>query len=64
MSLPKNIMIKYRRGLNLTDEQFRDVIRQIIKLNPKPGGHVGETVKRKVMWYRTFLFLIIMGHWS
>ncbi len=36
---------KIQRGLNLNDEEFKDVIRQIIKLNPKPGGHVGETNK-------------------
>src|SRR5882672_4016251 len=36
---------KIQRGLNLDDEQFRDVIRQIIKLNPKPGGNISETNK-------------------
>lgn len=36
---------KIQRGLNLNDEEFKDVIKQIIKLNPKPGGHVGETNK-------------------
>jgi len=36
---------KIQRGLNLDDDQFREVIRQIVKLNPKPGGHVGETSK-------------------
>ncbi len=30
---------KIQRGLNLTDEQIRDVINQIIRLNPKPGGN-------------------------
>ena len=34
---------KIQRGLNLNDEEFRDIIKQIIKLNPKPGGTVGET---------------------
>jgi len=34
---------KIQRGLNLNDEEFKDVIKQIIKLNPKPGGTVGET---------------------
>jgi RNA polymerase sigma-54 factor len=33
---------KIQRGLSLTDEQIRDVINQIIKLNPKPGGLVGD----------------------
>lgn len=36
---------KIQRSLNLTDEQIRDVISQIIKLNPKPGGNVGEINK-------------------
>jgi RNA polymerase sigma-54 factor len=36
---------KIQRGLNLTDEQFKEVINQIIKLNPKPGGHIGEVNK-------------------
>jgi RNA polymerase sigma-54 factor len=36
---------KIQRGLNLNDEQFKEVIRQIIKLNPKPGGNISETNK-------------------
>ncbi len=36
---------KIQRGLNLTDEQLRDVINQIIRLNPKPGGEPNETSK-------------------
>jgi RNA polymerase sigma-54 factor len=36
---------KIQRGLNLTDEQIKDVINQIIKLNPKPGGNIGEINK-------------------
>jgi RNA polymerase sigma-54 factor len=36
---------KIQRGLSLSDEQLKDVINQIIKLNPKPGGHVGEVNK-------------------
>ena len=36
---------KIQRSLNLTDEQIRDVINQIIKLNPKPGGNIGEINK-------------------
>jgi RNA polymerase sigma-54 factor len=30
---------KIQRGLNLTDEDLKDVINQIIRLNPKPGGN-------------------------
>lgn len=32
---------KIQRGLNLTDEQLKEVMQQIIRLNPKPGGNVG-----------------------
>ncbi len=36
---------KIQRGLNLTDDDLKDVIGAIIKLNPKPGGNVGEINK-------------------
>ena len=36
---------KIQRGLNLDDDQLRDVMQQIIRLNPKPGGNVGEINK-------------------
>lgn len=36
---------KIQRGLNLTDEELRDVMGYITKLNPKPGGNVGEVNK-------------------
>lgn len=36
---------KIQRGLNLSDDQLKDVINQIIKLNPKPGGDVSEVNK-------------------
>src|SRR5215218_8154761 len=36
---------KIQRGLNLTDEELREVMIQITKLNPKPGGNVGEVNK-------------------
>lgn len=36
---------KIQRGLNLTDEEIKAVINQIIKLNPRPGGNVGEMNK-------------------
>lgn len=32
---------KIQRGLNLSDEDLKDVMQQIIKLNPKPGGNIG-----------------------
>jgi RNA polymerase sigma-54 factor len=36
---------KIQRGLNLSDEDLKDVMQQIVKLNPKPGGNVGELNK-------------------
>ncbi|MEO8173207.1 MAG: RNA polymerase sigma-54 factor, partial [Sediminibacterium sp.] len=36
---------KIQRSLNLTDEQIKEVISQIVKLNPKPGGNIGEINK-------------------
>ena len=36
---------KIQRGLNLSDEELRDIISQIVKLNPKPGGIVGDSNK-------------------
>ncbi len=36
---------KIQRSLNLTDDQIKEVINQIIKLNPKPGGNMGEMSK-------------------
>ena len=36
---------KIQRGFDLSDEQLREVINQIVKLNPKPAGSVGESNK-------------------
>ncbi len=36
---------KIQRGLNLDEEGIKEVINQIIKLNPKPGGQVGDANK-------------------
>lgn len=36
---------KIQRGLNLTDEQLKEVMIHITRLNPKPGGNVGEINK-------------------
>ncbi len=36
---------KIQRSLNITDDHLREVINQIIKLNPKPGGNVGAINK-------------------
>lgn len=36
---------KLQRSLNLSDDDLRAIIAQIVKLNPKPGGLVGDTQK-------------------
>lgn len=36
---------KIQRGLNLTDDELKDVMQQITRLNPKPGGTVSEMNK-------------------
>jgi RNA polymerase sigma-54 factor len=36
---------KIQRGLGLNDDELKEVINQIIKLSPKPGGNVGELNK-------------------
>jgi RNA polymerase sigma-54 factor len=36
---------KIQRSLGLDDEEFKDIIKQIIKLNPKPGGEISEANK-------------------
>ncbi len=36
---------KIQRGLDIDDDQLREVMQWIIRLNPKPGGNLGETNK-------------------
>ncbi|MBM3416020.1 MAG: RNA polymerase factor sigma-54 [Bacteroidetes bacterium] len=36
---------KIQRGLDIDDDQLKEVMRWIIRLNPKPGGNVGEINK-------------------
>ncbi|MGC4035476.1 MAG: RNA polymerase factor sigma-54 [Chitinophagaceae bacterium] len=36
---------KIQRGLDITDEQLKEVMQQIVRLNPKPGGQVGGANK-------------------
>src|SRR5687767_914134 len=36
---------KIQRGLNINDDQLKEVMQQITRLNPKPGGNVGEINK-------------------
>ncbi len=37
---------KIQRGLNINDEDLRDVMQQIVKLNPKPGGNLGGEMSK------------------
>jgi RNA polymerase sigma-54 factor len=36
---------KIQRGLNIDEDQLKEVMHQIIRLSPKPGGNVGEINK-------------------
>ncbi|WP_460685980.1 RNA polymerase factor sigma-54 [Niabella aquatica] len=36
---------KIQRGLGLEDEELKEVMQQIIRLNPKPGGNIGAVNK-------------------
>ncbi|HUR67139.1 MAG TPA: RNA polymerase factor sigma-54 [Chitinophagaceae bacterium] len=36
---------KIQRGLDIDDDQLKDVMQVIVRLNPKPGGHIGEINK-------------------
>jgi RNA polymerase sigma-54 factor len=48
---------KIQRGLNLSDDQLKEVIHQIIKLNPKPGGNIGEMNKAETYIVPDFYIL-------
>jgi RNA polymerase sigma-54 factor len=51
---------KIQRGLDLDDDGIKDVINKIIRLNPKPGGLVGET--NKLHSYVIPDFFIVNNH--
>lgn len=36
---------KIQRGLGLTEDELKEVMMQIVKLNPKPGGNIGSVNK-------------------
>jgi RNA polymerase sigma-54 factor len=48
---------KIQRGLNITDDQLKEVMLQIVKLNPKPGGHAGELNKAEAYVVPDFFIL-------
>lgn len=52
---------KIQRGLGLNDEQLKEVINQIIKLNPRPGGIVGEANKGETYITPDFFIFNNMG---
>ncbi len=39
---------KIRQSMNLSEEQFDEVIRELRRLNPKPGASMGEVVGRSI----------------
>ncbi len=43
----KKHYIKLQQILLLTDEQLKEVVNQIVKLNPKPGGDAGESNQKE-----------------
>jgi len=48
---------KIQRGLNLSDDDLKEVIGAIIRLNPKPGGNVGEINKAETYIIPDFFIL-------
>ena len=48
---------KLQQSLNITEEELKDVIHHIIKLNPKPGGEVGESNAKEVYVIPDFFIL-------
>jgi len=55
---------KIQRGLNLTDDQLKDVINQIVKLNPKPGGDISEVNKAESYVIPISSFPTLAESWS
>lgn len=52
---------KIQRSLSLNDDQLKAIIQQIIKLNPKPGGNVGEVNKAETYIVPDFYILNTNG---
>jgi RNA polymerase sigma-54 factor len=48
---------KIQRGLNIDDEGLKDVINAIIRLNPKPGGNVGDSGRAETYVVPDFFIL-------
>lgn len=52
---------KIQKALGLDEEGLREVIHQIIKLSPKPGGHMGETNKMQTYVIPDFFVTNVNG---
>ncbi len=52
---------KIQRGLNIDDDELREIINQIIKLNPKPGGNIGDSGKGEAYVIPDFFILNNVG---
>ena len=52
---------KIQRGLNISDDQLREIIHQIVKLNPKPGGNIGGSGKGEGYVIADFFIVNNMG---
>lgn len=52
---------KIQKAMNLDDEDIKDVIGQIIRLNPKPGGQVGEINKLQTYVIPDFFVINVNG---
>ncbi len=52
---------KIKKGLNLNDDELKEVIQQIIKLNPKPGGNIGAANKSENYIIPDFYILNVNG---
>lgn len=52
---------KIQKGLDLDDEELRHVINKIVRLNPKPGGHVGEMHKMETYVVPDFFITNLNG---
>ncbi len=52
---------KIQKSMNLDDEQIKEIINQIIRLNPKPGGQVGEINKLETYVIPDFFVMNVNG---
>ena len=48
---------KIQRSLNITDEQLKEAIQQIVRLNPKPGGNLTQVNKAETYVVPDFYIL-------